>query len=179
LTAVPRPAEAKNLWAVPNLLLQKLPAQDFTITTLVDSSHLRAGERSGLLVMGRDYSYLAVVKTQTGARIVRVSCFDAPNGTSETEETLAEIRSSSVYIRVSMVGDAICTFSYSTNGKRFQSAGDIFVAKAGIWIGAKVGVFAAGSEPLSGQTTTSGHADYDWFRIAPPARSSRTPARAR
>jgi beta-xylosidase len=59
LKAVSRPPGAANLWVVPNLLLQKLPARDFTVTTLIDASHLQPGERSGLLMMGRNYSYLA------------------------------------------------------------------------------------------------------------------------
>jgi len=66
LPAVPPPDGAQNLWAVPNLLLQKFPARVFTATTFVEPSHLRNGERSGLLVMGRDYSYLAVARTSAG-----------------------------------------------------------------------------------------------------------------
>ena len=176
LTAMPQPADAKNLWAVPNLLLQKIPAQDFTITTLVDTSHLRAGERSGLVMMGRDYSYIAVVKTQHGARLVHVICHDALNGTAETESSAVALNSRTVYLRVSVAssaGDVICIFSYSLDGRRFRSMEDIFVATPGMWIGAKVGLFALGPT----DATTRGHADYDWFRFSLPARSSRTPTR--
>ncbi|HET9479253.1 MAG TPA: family 43 glycosylhydrolase, partial [Pyrinomonadaceae bacterium] len=38
LTAVPQPENGQNLWTVPNVLLQKLPAPDFLVTTLVDAS---------------------------------------------------------------------------------------------------------------------------------------------
>ncbi|HSD45361.1 MAG TPA: hypothetical protein VLB87_02020 [Pyrinomonadaceae bacterium] len=184
LTAVPMPANAKNLWAVPNLLLQKLPAPSFTVTTLIDASHLRAGERSGLLIMGRDYSYVAVVKTQNGTRLVHVVCHDALNGTAENEASSVDLKSRRVYLRVSVVssaGDVICGFSYSLDGRRFQSAGDTFVAQPGMWIGAKVGLFAIGSEDAvsRGAVTTPGHADYDWFRLLPPARSAQTRARVR
>ena len=175
LTAVPQPENAQNLWAVPNLLLQKLPAPDFLVTTLVDASHLVAGERTGLLMMGRDYSYIAVVKTATGVRVVHVICHDAPKGTVEKETTLAEFKSKTVFLRVQIFGEAICNFSYSLDGRRFHSADDIFVAQPGIWIGAKVGVFALGPREAS----TRGHADYDWFRLVPPGRSSRTRARVR
>jgi beta-xylosidase len=160
LNAVPRPAGAQNLWSVPNLLLQKLPAHDFTVTTLVDASRLKIGERSGLLMMGRDYSYLAVEKTSTGVRIVRVICLDAPKGAAE-KEVFVEVKSPLVYLRVSVVGEAICNFSFSTDGKRFQSVGDIFVAAPGMWIGAKLGLFALA--PVN--AVTHGYADYDWFRF--------------
>ena len=175
LTAMPQPANAKNLWQVPNLLLQKLPAEDFTFTTLVDISHLRAGERSGLLMMGREYSYIAAVKTQNGARLVHVVCHDALNGTAETESSAVNWRSRTAYLRVNCVssaGDVICNFSYSLDGKRFRWMNDIFVAQPGM-IGAKVGLFALGPT----NATTHGHADYDWFRFSLPPRSSRTPAR--
>jgi beta-xylosidase len=182
LTAMPMPADGKNLWAVPNLLLQKLPAQNFTVTTLVDASHLRAGERSGLLMMGRDYSYIAVVKNQNGIRVVHAVCHDALNGTAETESTVLNVKSRTAFLRVNCVsslGDVICNFSYSVDGQRFRWMNDIFVAQPGMWIGAKVGLFALGSAGAGqrGQATTPGHADYDWFRFSPPPRSSRTPAR--
>ncbi len=160
LNAISRPAGTQNLWSVPNLLLQKLPARDFTVTTLVDASHLKNGERSGLLMMGRDYSYLAVEKTSTGVRVVRVICLDAPKGAAETEVTV-EVKSQLVYLRVSVVGEAICNFSYSTDGRRFQSVGDIFVAQPGMWIGAKLGLFALAPDGA----TTHGYADYNWFRF--------------
>jgi beta-xylosidase len=160
LNAVSRPAGAQNLWSVPNLLLQKLPAHDFRVTTLVDVSRLKIGERSGLLMMGRDYSYLAVEKTSTGVRIVRVICLDAPKGAAE-KDVFVEVKSPLVYLRVSVVGEAICNFSFSTDGKRFQSVGDIFVAAPGMWIGAKLGLFALA--PVN--AVTEGYADYYWFRF--------------
>ena len=160
LNAVSQPAGSQNLWSVPNLLLQKLPARDFTVTTLVDASHLKTGERSGLLMMGRDYSYLAVEKTSTGMRIVRIICIDAQKGAAE-KEVAAELKSQRVYLRVSVVGEAICNFSYSTDGRRFQSVGDIFVAQPGMWIGAKLGLFTLAPDG----TTSHGYADYNWFRF--------------
>jgi beta-xylosidase len=153
-------ASEQNLWAVPNLLLQKLPAREFTVTTLVDASHLKMGERSGLVMMGRDYSYLAVEKTSAGMRVVRVICRDAPKGATE-QEVVAELKSTLVYLRVSVAGEAICAFSYSTAGRRFQSLGDIFVAEPGMWIGAKLGIFSLAPTGA----TMNGYADYDYFRF--------------
>ena len=102
LTAVPWPENGKNLWAVPNLLLQKLPSREFTVTTFVDASHLREGERSGLLMMGRDYSYLAVTRSAKGLHIVRIVCLDAPKGGGEKEIGAVDLKNSSVYLRVSV-----------------------------------------------------------------------------
>jgi beta-xylosidase len=52
-------------------------------------------------------------------------------------------------------------FSYSTDGTNFTPAGESFTARAGRWIGAKVGLFAV----RSGPTSENGYADFDWFRV--------------
>ena len=161
LPAVPPPDGAQNLWAVPNLLLQKFPARVFTATTFVEPSHLRNGERSGLLVMGRDYSYLAVARTSAGLRIVRVNCFDAAKNGAELEAGGVELKATAAYLRVSVADDAVCQFSYSLDGKRFELLGDKFKAQPGMWIGAKVGLFSLAPHGAE----THGYADYEWFRF--------------
>ena len=163
LAVVPSPENGKNLWAVPNLLLQKLPSRDFFVTTLVDGTHLREGERSGLLMMGRDYSYVAVTRTAAGLRAVQVVCRDAVRGGEEKETNAFAVKSNYVYLRLQVFGDAICAFSYSVDGKRFHFTGTIFKAEPGMWIGAKVGLFA--TAPVV--AAQSGYADYNWFRFGP------------
>lgn len=116
--------------------------------------------------MGRDYSYLAVA----GRLLIRVTCLDAAKGIADKEEKVAELKTRSVFLRVS-VNEGVCEFSYSIDGKTFHSAGEPFTAKQGVWIGAKVGLFSIGE---SGR----GYADYDWFRFAPPEQSAQTRARA-
>ena len=58
-------------------------------------------------------------------------------------------------------GNALCTFSFSEDGKTFKTIGEPFAAKKGKWVGAKVGIFAI----RHGKTYETGYADYDWFRI--------------
>ena len=161
LAAVPVPGNVKNLWSVPNLLLQKLPARDVLITTLVDGTHLREGQRSGLLMMGRDYSYVAVMRSEKGLRVVHVVCIDAARGGQEKEASAYEVKSNYVYLRASVFGEAIVAFSYSVDGKRFHGVQDIFKGEPGMWIGVKMGLFAI----APADATVPGHADYDWFRF--------------
>jgi len=42
-----------------------------------------------------------------------------------------------------------------------KNAGDEFIAAAGRWIGAKVGIFCKRKD----QTNDAGYVDFDWFRI--------------
>src|SRR4051812_28756260 len=58
---VPLPEGFKNFWDVPNLLLQKFTAPEFTVTTKVTFTPRTDDEKIGLIVMGLDYSYLSVV----------------------------------------------------------------------------------------------------------------------
>jgi len=163
LNAVPLPIEAVNLWAVPNLLLQKLPAPTFTLTTKIDANGLLPDEEAGLVMMGMDYSYLAIVRTENAFRLERTLCQDAIKGKEETEENGLDLPDGSLYLRVVVGPDANCRFSYSADGTRFTDIGESFKAREGRWIGAKVGVFAVSLT----QAQNRGHADFDWFRFEP------------
>ncbi len=72
-----------------------------------------------------------------------------------------EVSSGEIFFRVNVAPGALCKFSYSTDGTVFNVAGDSFAARAGMWIGAKIGFFAL----RDGFTNDAGYADLDWFRI--------------
>lgn len=162
LNSIQLPYDAVNLWSVPNLLLQKLPGPSFTVTTKIDATNLMANEEAGLVVMGMDYSYLAVVRTEEGYRLERTVCKDAPKGNEETNDSGVNINGGSVILRVKIDADAMCTFSFSGDGRQFTDLGEPFKAREGRWIGAKVGLFAASFN----EATQRGYADFDWFRFS-------------
>ena len=54
--------EFVNFWEVPNLLMQKFPAEEFTATTKLTFTAKQDGEQAGIIVMGWDYSYLSIRK---------------------------------------------------------------------------------------------------------------------
>jgi rhamnogalacturonyl hydrolase YesR/beta-xylosidase/lysophospholipase L1-like esterase len=162
LTAVPAADANANLWSATNLLLQKFSAPAFSATTLVDASSLRAGERAGLVVMGTDYSTLTLQRTEGGLVVRRATARNADKGCGEVELGTAAVGNVPVQLRVSVTSEAVCRFSYSTDGHEFTPLGGAFIARAGRWIGAKVGVFAAAHAAATG----TGHADFDWFRVA-------------
>jgi len=164
LIARPVPEGALNLWPVPNLLLQKLPAPAFEATTRIDFRGVRPGERAGVVVMGMDYAYLAVRRTEAGAELVHAVAVDAHEGGGETE-TRVPLSGDAVFLRVSMADGAIARFSHGPDGERWEPIGGAFTAREGRWIGAKVGFFALAPAGAS----ATGHADFDYFRLAPPA----------
>ncbi|GAA4443050.1 glycoside hydrolase 43 family protein [Pontibacter saemangeumensis] len=164
------PENYRNFWDVPNLLLQKFPAEAFTATTKLKftPNPKLQNERTGLIVMGEDYAYLSLVSKEDGLYLAYTTVDDAHKGTPGKEELLGKLKGSEVYLRVSVDQGAKCQFSYSENGSDFKKAGSAFTAVPGRWIGAKVGIFATREE----KTNDSGYADYDWFRITPNTTST-------
>lgn len=161
LFSVPIPDNAANLWSVPNLILQKFPAPEFIVTTKLDFGKLDAGEKTGLIIMGQSYSYLAVERTESGYRLIKMTCPDAAKKGPETQEGSADFDGDSILLRVEVSDAAVCNFSYSSNDQEFIPIGQPFTARAGRWIGAKVGLFCL-AKPADKKP---GYADFDWFRF--------------
>lgn len=159
------PENFKNYWDVPNLLLQKFPAEKFTATTKLSfkPNEKLQNERTGLIVMGENYAYVSLVSKKDGVYVAYIAVDDAHEGTPEKEQLLGKLSGNEVYFRVAVDEEAKCQFSYSEDGKNFKQAGSTFTAVPGRWIGAKVGIFATRQD----KTNDSGYADYDWFRITP------------
>lgn len=161
-----------NFWEVPNLLMQKFPAESFTATTKLKVSAKADGQQSGLIVMGRDYSYLAVVKEGDGFVLRQAICKNAEDGTTERIVPIGPLTSRSykaglrdnyeteLYLRVKVTKGGVCHFSYSTDGKRYTLVGEAFTSREGKWIGAKVGLFSTAPNDKE-----RGWVDADWFRI--------------
>ena len=165
-------AKYKNLWNVPNLMLQKMPAPAFSATARIECAPQSLGEKLGLVVFGLDYSYIGIRKSKVGYTISHIVCTKADKGTQEATTASVDVSGAVIYLRVEVrpesateiVPKVLCSFSYSVDGKLFHPLGKTFTAREGLWVGAKVGVFALGSAA----NAQSGYADLDWFRIEQP-----------
>ena len=159
----------KNLWNVPSLMLQKMPAPAFSATARFEFAQQSVGEKSGLVVFGLDYSYIGTNKSKAGYTISHIVCTKADKGSQEETTASVDASGSEIYLRVEVrpesateiIPKVLCSFSYSIDGKIFHALGKTFTAREGLWVGAKVGVFALGSDA----TAKSGYSDLDWFRI--------------
>lgn len=163
----------KNFWEVPNLLMQKFPAEEFTATAKLKVSAKDDGQLSGLIIMGWDYSWIGVEKQEEKFLLKQAVCKDAEQGNLEQVSTLAVLEPSrkfeaglfpnyerEIYIRVHVGKGAYYRFSYSLDGKKFTEAGTLFKARQGKWIGAKVGMFS-----VTPHGKERGWVDVDWFRL--------------
>ncbi|RYF64752.1 MAG: glycoside hydrolase, partial [Cytophagaceae bacterium] len=162
------PDEAKNYWDVPNLLMQKFPAETFMATTkftFMPNPKL-VNEKAGLIIMGLSYASLSLKSQKDGVSLVYTVCKKASDGKAEDETVIAKVASGTpVYLRVQVTEGAKCQFSYSLDGQTFTRTGDVFQAEVGRWIGAKMGLFCTRTT----QINDSGYADFDWFRVEPVA----------
>lgn len=167
LYSYPLREEAKSLWDVPNLLLQKTPAEEFVATMklkFVPAAGYK-GERTGLLVMGLDYGGLILENRVEGIVLSQVECKGADKGGVEKENASVSLTAGWVYLRAEFNKQAVCQFSYSTDGKTYHAVGDSFQAKEGKWIGAKIGTFCTRPAVV---VNDGGWVDVDWFRISKP-----------
>jgi len=153
-----------NLWDVSNLWLQKFPAEEFTLTAKVriSAKENAEGVASGLVVMGWDYCTLGAVKTGDNFTLNMAQCTDAEQKSLESVIQIATLKPTRKYnaglianmelnlwLRVSVGKDAVCTFAYSTDGKKFITAKTTFKARAGKWIGAKAGFYSIAPEGMN------------------------------
>lgn len=163
----------KNFWEVPNLLLQKTPADHFTATTKLRFTSKADGQMGGLIMMGLDYSALVVRRVGQEFQLVQMTCKAADKGKTQTEQVLATLKPTAIdkidykpgihediYLRLT-VNDSKMTFAYSLNGKKFEDCGTEFQMKEGKWIGAKFGYIAVETD----SKVDRGWIDADWMRI--------------
>ena len=166
--------EYKNLWEAPNLLLQKLPATNFTATTKIRLGTRSEGQWGGLLMMGRDYSALVVQRIGNGYQLQQRTCIGADKEKVETVTPIFDFKPTDkddidyhpatyadIYLRLT-VKDGNMDFSYSMNGKQYKFCGTQFTLKEGKWIGAKMGFVC--EEPMSNNKDKA-QLDVDWFRV--------------
>ena len=173
----------KNFWEVPNMLLQKTPADEFTVTTKVRFTSKADGQFGGLIMMGLDYSALVVKRVGKEFQLVQMTCLQADKGKPQTETVLATLKPTAedkidykpgihedIYLQLRVTnaqagaahgGDPIVHFAYSLNGKKFTDCGEDFKMKQGKWIGAKFGYISAETDAKADR----GWLDADWIKV--------------
>lgn len=164
-----------SCWEVPNLMLQKMQAKPTCATAKVTVSAREDGQSSGLIVMGLDYCRLALTKEKDAFVLEQVFCHDADKGGMETRvricdipydkhfgESSYEVYQRTIYLRIRADENGLCKLSYSLDGETYTSTKFSFKARAGKWIGAKIGFFSVALSTCK----TKGWMDIDWFRVS-------------
>ena len=166
----------KNFWEVPNLLLQKTPADEFTVTTKIRMTSKADGQFGGLIMMGLDYSAIVVKRIGRQFQLIQMTCQAADKGKPQTEKVITTLKPTAedktdykprihedIFLRLT-VSDSKVRFAWSQNGKKFTDCGEEFLMKEGKWIGAKFGFISAETDPKCDR----GWVDADWIRVTRP-----------
>lgn len=161
LFSYPIPDTVKNHWEIPNLLMQKFPADEFIVTTKLSFKPRMEEERCGLIVLGADYALLSLVKKTDGNYLSFSLCRNADKGNQPSLQDGEKITSGDIYLRVEVTKGAICKFSYSEDGNTFKPCGEGLTARPGRWVGAKLGLFCTSKR----KTNDAGFVEVDWWRV--------------
>ena len=165
----------RNFFNIPNMLLQKTPADKFTATTKIRVTAKHDGQMGGLIMMGLDYSALIVKRVGRQFQLLQLTCRQADKGKEHAETLIATLKPSledqttykpaiheDIYLRLE-VDNGMLHFSWSQNGKKFTPCGEAFKMREGKWIGAKFGFVAADASDVSER----GWVEADWIRVTP------------
>ena len=178
----------QNFWEVPNLLLQKTPADNFIVTTKLRLTSKADGQMGGLIMMGLDYSALLLRRVGQSFQLVQVTCLQADKGKPQTEQLIATLKPTAVdkidykpgihcdiYLRLwvelpqagqmknkeGFEGKPTVRFAYSEDGRQFKACGQPFEMRQGKWIGAKFGFVSVETDPKADR----GWVDADWIHV--------------
>ncbi|MCR5152866.1 MAG: glycoside hydrolase 43 family protein [Prevotella sp.] len=162
-----------RIWDVPNLMLQKTPADSFVATAKLRFTSKEDNQYGGIIMMGLDYSTLVVKRVGKEFLLQSITCQQADKGKPETAEIIATLKPTAedkidyqpaihcdIYMKMKVKAGKV-TFAYSMDGKKYKDAGKEFTMKEGKWIGAKVGFVAV--QPAGKENR--GWIDADWFRV--------------
>ena len=173
----------KNFLEVPNMLLQKTPADEFTVTAKIRFTSKADGQMGGIIMMGHNYQALVVKRMGKEFQLLVLSCQDADRGKPHQEELIATLKPTAedkivykpgihedIYLQMKVRnaeagkphgGQPKVSFAWSQNGKKYQNCGGEYQMKQGKWIGAKFGFVSVETS----QKADRGWVDADWIRV--------------
>lgn len=138
---------------LPNLLLQKWPAPNFSFVTKMSLGHLTEGDICGIVSMGMTYCALAVLKTDDSLYLISIKGDQIfKNEVAMSKDDINEIGlydADEIFFKYTVdylgqdkdnVPQWRVYMSYSQDGELFENVIS-FNAVAGRWVGVKEGIF--------------------------------------
>ncbi|MDE5871213.1 MAG: glycoside hydrolase 43 family protein [Muribaculaceae bacterium] len=153
------PLKAARLREARNQLTQKIMGYNSEASTSIDYSRMKAGDRSGLLCIGKKFVGAGVMMESHEGRIVPELYMEV-DSTIVFRKSLPDLQKhAQVEIRLEIDTRANrYAYSYSIDGgKTFEPFGEPFEMRDGFWKGVRTGLYAY---TLS---DNPGHTRFDWF----------------
>ncbi|MFI9583273.1 glycoside hydrolase 43 family protein [Streptomyces sp. NPDC052236] len=156
-----RTTDAHDLRKLPSALVQRLPAETFTVTVELALTGEDKGAKAGLAVLGDAFSWIGLEHGADG-RTHLVHRF---------AETVAELERDAAHpreapdgralLRIEVAPGARCRF-FADTGDGMRPSGPVFAATPWRWVGALLGLFATAP---TGEGDSAGTASFTRFRI--------------
>ncbi|MEV7867022.1 glycoside hydrolase 43 family protein [Streptomyces sp. NPDC088124] len=171
--AARRTPDAHDLRLLPSVLVQRLPAETFTVTVTLsldspaDGARTGGGEpgtKAGLAVLGDAFSWIGLERGADGA-VALVHRFAETGAPRERDAAVPRpAPRGRAVLRIEVDPGARCRFSADT-GDGFRPSGQVFAATPWRWVGALLGLFA--TAPADGEGT-AGTAAFSAFHCRTP-----------
>ena len=156
LYGVQQAEDVKNLFDLPNLLLQKFPTENFTATAKVKFIPNRTeAYKEKDKVLGESAKTSKLPQPYT----VKYAVDDIPSSRIATQDVWLRVKVHSEGIANQI--KAIAEWSYSLDGKKFIKIGTPFTVREGKWIGAKLGFF----NTRTAKKNDAAFFDVDWIHF--------------
>lgn len=166
LFACALPDGGDRLWQCPQALTQKVSCAAFAVTVTLDAAGLKPGEQAGLGLIGGQYAYLSVRRSNEGLSL----CYVTSDGKEhqETVQVAVPLAAPQVTLRVTLLPTGYAegqgSFAFSVDGKAFTPIGQPHVPSRHTWVGVRLALFAM---PMDGQPGQGGYADFGAFAVEP------------
>ncbi|WP_406389258.1 family 43 glycosylhydrolase [Streptomyces sp. NBC_00887] len=152
-----RTAYAHDLRALSNVLVQRLPAEEFSVEVDLALHSREPGANAGLAVLGDAFSWIGLEAGEDGtARLVHRYAEAVAEHERDAEHPRAAPEGR-VRIRIAVTTGARCRF-FADTGDGFRLSGQVFAATPWRWVGALLGLFAtapAGTGPAGTASFTA------------------------
>ncbi len=148
----------KSLADVPQLLMQKILYSNFAVKARCKLNLAEDGDETGFVVFGREYAYVCVVR-RDGQNFLEIRKGSVGGGEDETLARSQPYSDDFVTFQLSAKREegARLAFKFTFGKVAFTHK---FYASRGVWTGAKIGIYARGS-----QEKPRGSATFKYFRV--------------
>lgn len=161
LTTCVRTSDAHDLRKLPNVLVQRFPATEFTATVELTLRSMVLGAKAGIGVLGDAFSWIGLERGPDGG-VQLVHRYAETVAESERDAEYARpLPGGRARLRIEVSAGARCRFAADT-GDGFSDSGEVFAAVPWRWVGAQLALFATappGARP-------AGTALFSNFRIS-------------
>ncbi len=160
LCCAPTPVNV-SLYHLPQLLLQKFPAERFTASVVMHPSFHQHGDEGGIVIYGQRFAALSVAHTADGMTLLfRHGWIDDRGELNDAVLPVADLNGiTQIELGYRVSYDGLVKFNYRLADGKWQDVEPQFSAGAGKWIGARMGIYARGeNESQEGKITFSAFA---------------------